>query len=195
MIGEKTESMALLTQISIGPNARSTSAAACSTAFSSATSSGRTMASPPSCSISRLAPSSPSSPRAISPTFAPRFPNARAVARPTPAEAPVMTTTSGACMRSERARRAPVLQIFAGSFRWRVFRLFERQYDVERRPGAGSAFHDHFSAVLGNDLLHDREAKSRSTVPLGREQRLENMFENLGRDTRTAIANEHGGEA
>ena len=107
MIGEKTESMALLIQMSIGPNARSTSAAACSIAFSSATSSGRTIASPPSSSISRFAASSPSLPRAISPTFAPRFPNARAVARPTPAEAPVMTTTSGGCMPDQRARRGP----------------------------------------------------------------------------------------
>src|SRR6185369_10126725 len=44
-------------------------------------------------------------PRAISATFAFRLPNARAVARPTPADAPVMTTTS--LMGTDRARCEP----------------------------------------------------------------------------------------
>src|SRR4051794_14624375 len=54
MIGEKTESMALLIQRSIGPNVSSTRAAAASTASASATSSGSTSASPPDSSISRF---------------------------------------------------------------------------------------------------------------------------------------------
>src|SRR5581483_1099448 len=57
-------------------------------------STGRTNALPPAASTSRRAPSRPSSPRAINPIEAPRRANSRAVARPTPADAPVMTTTS-----------------------------------------------------------------------------------------------------
>lgn len=52
----------------------------------------RVNALPPSSSMSRLADSRPSLPRAISATRAPAFANASAVARPTPAEAPVTTT-------------------------------------------------------------------------------------------------------
>src|SRR5579872_1818007 len=92
--GEKTEAIALFTQMSIGPNSCSTDAAAFSTASASATSSGRVIALPPADSISRFAASSPSTPRAIKPTLAPCFPNSRAVARPKPADAPVITTTS-----------------------------------------------------------------------------------------------------
>src|SRR5437588_3997217 len=208
MIGEKTDSMALLTQMSIGPNARSTSAAACSIAFSSATSSGKTMASPPSSSISRFAPSSPSLPRAISPTFAPRLPNARAVARPTPADAPVMTTTSGGCMRSRRARRGPTwhrqeclchtaLQrcVLAAAFGRGERGLFERQHHEERRAGAGGAVNDDLSGVLADDLLDNRQSESRSAALFRGEQRLENVFENFGPDSGTAVAHKNGGEA
>jgi hypothetical protein len=49
---------------------------------------------PPAFSISLRAPSKPSRPRATNPIFAPRWAKARAVARPTPADAPVITTTS-----------------------------------------------------------------------------------------------------
>src|SRR5579872_1797739 len=92
--GENTEAIALLTQTSIGPNSRSTAWAEFSTAPASETSTGRTIAWPPSDSISRFAASSPSIPRAISPTLAPCLPNWRAAARPKPADAPVITTTS-----------------------------------------------------------------------------------------------------
>src|SRR3954454_14531100 len=92
--GEKIVAIAQLTQTSIGPSRRSTSAAAASTACGSAMSVGMAMARPPPCSTSRVAASSPSRPRASRPTQAPRAPKARAVARPTPALDPVMTTTS-----------------------------------------------------------------------------------------------------
>ena len=83
----------MLTQTSSGPNSPSTAAAAASTASGSATSVGTTRARPPSASTSRRAPSRPSRPRASRPTLAPCLANARAAARPTPAEAPVIATT------------------------------------------------------------------------------------------------------
>src|SRR5581483_5099330 len=102
--GANTVAIALLTQISIGPNSRTMRSAASSSAEASATSALQTTASPPASSISRRVDSKPSSPRAINPTFAPRFANASAVARPTPAVAPVMTTT---LFRNELVMRAP----------------------------------------------------------------------------------------
>src|SRR5690606_36088849 len=60
-----------------------------------ATSVGMTMARPPSASTSRRAPSSPSHPRASRATLSPWRAKARAAARPTPADAPVITTTRG----------------------------------------------------------------------------------------------------
>src|SRR3954447_24919237 len=92
--GAKTVVIALLTQMSIGPNASSTAAAADRTASQSARSAGRTSALPPACSTSRLASSSASRLRAISPIRAPSFANRRTVARPIPDVAPVTTTTS-----------------------------------------------------------------------------------------------------
>src|SRR2546429_1680301 len=87
--------MALFTQISIGPNSSSTRAAASSTFSALATSTANTSALPPSCSTSLRVASSPAGPRAIKPRSAPRRAKARTVARPTPADAPVITTTSG----------------------------------------------------------------------------------------------------
>src|SRR2546423_5531598 len=81
--------------MSIGPNSRSTASAARSTWSASATSVGRIKARPPNRSTSRRAPSRPSRPRASSPMCAPSRAKARAVARPNPADAPVITTTSG----------------------------------------------------------------------------------------------------
>jgi len=86
--------MALFTHTSIRPSSRSTLSAA-STASASETSVGIASALPPASSTSRLAPSSPSRPRARRPTWAPSPAKARTVARPTPAEAPVTTTTRG----------------------------------------------------------------------------------------------------
>src|SRR5919202_2793629 len=54
---------------------------------------GTASASEPARSISAAAPSRPSCPRAVTTTFAPRSPAARATARPTPLEAPVTTST------------------------------------------------------------------------------------------------------
>src|SRR5947209_5499001 len=79
----------------MGPKLSSTLVAAASTCSGSATSVGRTSALPPSSSTSRRAPSNPSRPRASRPMWAPRLAKARTMARPTPAEAPVTTTTSG----------------------------------------------------------------------------------------------------
>ena len=94
-IGENTDVIALFTQTSIGPNSRSTFSAALSIAAGSATSAGRTSARPPPCSISFFAESRRSWLREMSPTDAPCSPKSRAMARPRPAEAPVITTTSG----------------------------------------------------------------------------------------------------
>jgi hypothetical protein len=107
LTGEKTLAIALLTHTSIGPSVASTRAAAASTCAASPTSVGMTTARPPAASTSRRAPSSPAWPRASSPTEAPRRANAIAVARPTPAEAPVMTTTLDlrVAIRSVRAQK------------------------------------------------------------------------------------------
>src|SRR5437868_8523539 len=94
LMGEKTDAMALFTQMSIGPKVDSTRSAAASTCAGSATSTGSTTARPPVASTSRFASSRPSVPLATSPIHAPCFANSRTVARPTPADAPVMTTTS-----------------------------------------------------------------------------------------------------
>src|SRR5688500_17109720 len=85
--------MALLTQTSIGPRVSSIWVAASSTAPASATSVGMPRARTPAPSISRQAASSRSCPRARMATWAPRWANVRAAARPAPAEPPAMTTT------------------------------------------------------------------------------------------------------
>src|SRR5689334_9158359 len=100
MKGEKTETMATFTQTSIGPSSDSVLSAASSTAAASATSLGSTSARRPYDSTSRLAPSRPSCPRAISATLAPFFANRRTAARPAPADAPVTTTTLGNAMNA-----------------------------------------------------------------------------------------------
>src|SRR4051812_44337720 len=84
--------------MSIGPSASSTACAADFTASQSARSVGSTRAWPPASSISFLAPSSPSRPRAISAIWAPSCANLRATARPMPEVAPVITTTSPLAM-------------------------------------------------------------------------------------------------
>src|SRR5579859_6730222 len=91
---ENTDVIALFTQISIGPSSSSTCWAAASICAASATSTLSASALPPAASTSRRAPSRPSLPRAIRPTHAPCFANSLTVARPTPADAPVITTTS-----------------------------------------------------------------------------------------------------
>src|SRR5581483_11465771 len=89
--GAKIVAIALLIQTSMGPSSASILAAASSSASASATSVGIASARPPDFSTSSAAASSRSRPRAIRPTAAPRC----AKARPTPADAPVTTTTSG----------------------------------------------------------------------------------------------------
>src|SRR4051794_36231232 len=96
--GAKIVAIALLTQMSIGPRASSTAPAADLTASQSARSVGSTSARPPASSISFFAPSSPSRPRAISAIWAPSCANLRAIARPMPDDAPVITTTSPLAM-------------------------------------------------------------------------------------------------
>src|SRR6185437_4165270 len=92
--GETTVTIALLTQMSIGPRRSSIIDAALSTSAACATSATHMSPLPPSASTSLQVACSASGSRAISPTCAPRRANARAVARPTPALAPVTTTTS-----------------------------------------------------------------------------------------------------
>ena len=98
--GAKTEVNATFTQTSIGPNRSSACSAARSTASKSATSVGTASAVPPALCTASAAASRPSSPRAISTTFAPRRPKSSAVARPIPALAPVITTVSVTCLAS-----------------------------------------------------------------------------------------------
>src|SRR5690349_8664537 len=86
-----TDAIASLTQTSIGPSSASACSAAASTCVASATSVGMTSAVPPSRRTSSAAACSASSLRATSAMRAPRLANSRAVARPTPAEAPVRT--------------------------------------------------------------------------------------------------------
>src|SRR5919109_3394636 len=88
-----TDVMAPFTHTSMGPRSDSTRSAAVSTSPGSATSVGTDAAAPPAPSTSRTAPLRPSSPRARSPTAYPRSAKATAAARPTPADAPVTTTT------------------------------------------------------------------------------------------------------
>src|SRR5689334_13679446 len=99
--GETTVTMALLTQTSIDPNSLSTRSAARSTALLSDTSTLIGSARPPSCSTSAAVASSASALRARSATAAPVRANSRAAARPTPADAPV-TTTTRLCIRLKR---------------------------------------------------------------------------------------------
>ncbi len=93
-IGPKIVAIALLTHTSMRPHRASTAAAAASTCASSATSVGIASASAPACSTSRRTPSRPRSPRASKAIRAPGRANARAVARPMPPDAPVMTIAS-----------------------------------------------------------------------------------------------------
>src|SRR6266542_1677692 len=99
--------MASFTHTSIGPSSASTRAAAASTRSKEATSTGIGSPSPPAASTSFAAASSPSRPRASNPTRAPLVPNAIAVARPTPADAPVTTTTFPCRSMSGRYPQAP----------------------------------------------------------------------------------------
>src|SRR5437868_210008 len=89
---------ALLTHVSIREK-RSTAAAARAWTWShSATSVGTASARPPARSTSLAAASSAWRLRAARTTAAPRSPNATAVARPMPDDAPVMTTTWSAAL-------------------------------------------------------------------------------------------------
>jgi hypothetical protein len=94
--GENTVSMALLIQASIGPSRASISRDASNTVSAFATSTSRAMTLAPKHSNSGLAASSEPASRARMPIDAPDFAKRLAVARPTPAEAPVMTTTLSA---------------------------------------------------------------------------------------------------
>src|SRR4051812_45145813 len=93
MTSASTAVMATLIHTSIGPSSASMRSAARSTASASATSAGATQARRPAARTSWAAAWSRSSPRAMSPTSAPRCASSRTVARPTPAEAPVTATT------------------------------------------------------------------------------------------------------
>ena len=77
----------------MAPKRSSIAAAASSTAAGSETSQRRASASAPTTFASRSASASPSSPRASIATRSPRAAKARAIARPSPAEAPVIATT------------------------------------------------------------------------------------------------------
>src|SRR3954451_23285763 len=80
------------------------------------------------------------------------------------------------------------------SFGHSELRLLEREHHEECRAGAGSGVDENLSAVLRDDLLDDGQTESRSAVPLGCEQRLKHVFENLVWDSGTAVAHEYRGE-
>src|SRR5690606_19784960 len=88
-----------VTQMSIPPQVATTSLAADWTASKSDTSSGKTRALAPRRWSSDSVASSPSLPRAISATLAPSAPKARAIARPTPLDAPVTTAILPSSLR------------------------------------------------------------------------------------------------
>src|SRR5438093_5149659 len=77
----------------MAPSSDSSRRPASSTAAKSAMSSGRASARRPAARTSSAAASNPPHPRASRPTSYPRSAKARTVARPTPADAPVTTTT------------------------------------------------------------------------------------------------------
>src|SRR3954451_3890208 len=92
--GANTEVIALLIHMSMGPRSRSTRWAASSTAVASAISTEiARVAAGPSLASSFSAAASRSSSRASNATRSPRAANACAIARPTPADPPVTTTT------------------------------------------------------------------------------------------------------
>jgi hypothetical protein len=105
--GAKTDTIASLTQMSMVPHSDATRSAAAATALASETSSGMIIGMPPAARISHAAPSSPAKSRAISATRARSAPNARAMARPTPLDAPVITTTLSSSLTFARANRLP----------------------------------------------------------------------------------------
>ena len=95
--GANTVVMALLTQTAMGPSC-SRRGWRPSTASNCHTSAGRPTARRPGAVTSAAAASRPAWPRASKPTSNPCSAKARAVARPTPADAPVITATRRAVM-------------------------------------------------------------------------------------------------
>src|SRR5436305_629886 len=91
-IGANMVAIAQLTHTSMPPHRSTTRSAAAATAAGSDTSAAMANAAPPAFSTSSPALLSPGDSRARSATCQPRRANARAVARPTPAVAPVTTT-------------------------------------------------------------------------------------------------------
>src|SRR5437773_3506951 len=92
-------------------------------------STGKTSALPPSSSTSFSAPFNPSRPRAIKPIRAPCCANLRAVARPTPADAPVITTTSDTRFISDRC----LFRQISGRSAWSlVHRNLQHLRDMQR---------------------------------------------------------------
>ena len=92
--GERTESIALLIQTSIGPRVSSMIRAADSTSPVLETSTGRMTASPPAASTSSRRVNARGAFAQVIRYERHFVPNSRTVARPTPADAPVITTTS-----------------------------------------------------------------------------------------------------
>src|SRR5690348_10074406 len=170
LTGEKTDTIALFTQTSIGPSSRSARSAAASTADASATSVCRTRARPPSPSTSRLAPSRPSMPRAISPTSAPLRAKARTIARPSPAEAPVTTTTGCFCIfRSSCARTDPRSLLALENPRHRADQL------LPQRAAAPSL--ERFLVTVGKVVIEIPADASGKAAIAGREVHLIVMLE------------------
>jgi hypothetical protein len=105
--GANTDTIASFTQMSSCPHSATTRSAAANTAGASLTSSGSTSASEPALRTSAAAASKASSVRAMSATFAPCRANSRAIARPTPDDAPVIAATFPFSNRSPLAMLIP----------------------------------------------------------------------------------------
>src|SRR5579875_33619 len=147
-LGENTVVMASLTQTSMGPSSASARPAAASTSAASATSADSTKGRPPARRPSSAAVSSPAASRAMSPTSKPRSAKRRAVARPTPAEAPVTTATLRSGMLSPlvcSVGGACRPQAGGGAGRQVVGAARRQRHDRERR--VGGALRRHHAAV------------------------------------------------
>lgn len=110
-----TDAKAAFTHTSTGPRVSSTHSAAARTCAASDTSTRREIAGTPASRASLSAQDKPSSPRARRARAYPRRANSRTVARPTPALAPLTTTTPRFPLRSRMSFPDPYEYANTGS--------------------------------------------------------------------------------
>lgn len=122
---------------------------------------------PPSSSTSRRAASRRFAPRAISPMRAPALANACAVARPTPADPPVMTTRYVGDRGKDAARDAVPLDLGEPELHLIEPRAVGRRV-VHRDAGMRRQKRLDLWRLVGGEVVGDRMA--RSTLGLGVQQ-------------------------